>query len=50
MAEAAGGLEAMILASMDTDPTASGAYEEEVTKCTAGAKERSGDITVPGPD
>ena len=50
MAQAAGGLEAMILASMDTDPAASAAYEEEVTKCTAGAKERSGDITVPGPD
>ena len=50
MAEAAGGLEAMILARMDTDPAASAAYEEEVTKCTAGAKERSSDITVPGPD
>ena len=49
MAEAAGGLQAMILASMDTDPEASAAYEEEVTKCTAGAKERSSDLTVPGP-
>ena len=41
MAEVAGGLQAMILASMDTDPEASAAYEEKVAGCKATADDQT---------
>ena len=41
VAQAAGGLEAVILASMDTDPATSAAYEEEVAGCKEAADDQT---------